>query len=117
MPDDSGERRVARRVLDSVYIGLSERGSSALQNSKQYDEAVSAFTMLTEMVPDRGGPFFNLSWAYAVKGDKKKSLAALKTAVEKGFSDRAAIDDNRALDLIRDDPQFKQIIQGIKAPG
>src|SRR5262249_45861177 len=78
---DSPTRRVARRVIGGQYIGLFERGSNALQNPKRYDEAVRFFTLATEVDPDRAGGFYYLAWAYSVKGEKKKSLKALQTAV------------------------------------
>ena len=91
----SGVRRVARRTLEGEFIGLFEQGSSLLQTQRRYDEAIRMFSRATEVNPDRAGAFYCLAWAYAANADKKKSLQALKTAIEKGFSDRAAITDNR----------------------
>jgi predicted esterase len=82
---DMPTRRVARRVLEGQYIGLFERGMPLLQNQKRYDEAVRLFALATEMAPERAGGFYYLAWAYGAKGDKKKSLKALQTAVDKGF--------------------------------
>ena len=58
--------------------------------------------------------FFYLAWSYAADGQKKKSLQALQTAVEKGFSDVAAITGNKAFDGIRDDVRCRQIIQTLQ---
>jgi len=112
---DSPTRRVARRVIGGQYIGLFERGSNALQNPKRYDEAVRFFTLATEVDPDRAGGFYYLAWAYSVKGEKKKSLKALQTAVEKGFSDASALDNNKAFDPLRDDPQYQKIVSTLKS--
>src|SRR5262245_39228288 len=112
---DSATRRVARRVISGQYIGLFERGSNALQNQKRYDEAVRFFTLATEVDPDRAGAFYYLAWAYSAKGDKKKSLKALQTAIEKGFSDAAALDNNKAFDSLRDDPQYQEIVSALKS--
>jgi tetratricopeptide (TPR) repeat protein len=109
--EDSGERRVARRVLDGVFIGLFEQGMNQLQTQKRYEEAVRTLKLATEVKPERAGAFFYLAWAYAATGDRKKSLRALQTAVEKGFSDLSAITGNKAFDGIRDDAQYRQIIQ------
>jgi hypothetical protein len=46
---------------------------------------------------------------------KKKSLRALQTAVEKGFSDLSAISGNKAFDGIRDELQYRQIIQALQS--
>lgn len=113
--EDSAARRVARRVLSGQYVGLSERGANSLQTLKRYDEAVRLFTLATEIDPDRPGAFYSLAWAYKAKGDKKKALKALQTAVEKGFKDQAAISANGAFDSLRNDPTYLQLIEKMRA--
>jgi predicted esterase len=108
--DDGADRRVARRVLDGAFIGLFEQGTNQLQTQKRYDDAVRTFSLASEVNPDRAGTFFYLAWAHAALGDKKKSLRALKTAVDRGFSDLAAITSNKVFDSVRDDLQYKEII-------
>jgi predicted esterase len=112
---DSATRRVARRVLSGQYVGLSERGSNSLQTLKHYDEAVRLYTLATEVDPDRPNAFYNLAWAYNAKGDKKKALKALQTAVDKGFKDHAAISANSAFDSLRNDPTYVQLIEKMRA--
>ena len=111
---DTGERRIARRVLDGVFVGLIERGLNLLEPQKRYNEAAQFFKLATEVNPERAGAFFYLAWAHAANGDKKKSLQALKTAVDKGFTDLAAIADNKAFDSIHNDPQYQQVIEILK---
>lgn len=112
--EDTGERRVARRVLEGLFIGLIEQGINLLQTQKRYDEAARTFKLATQANPERAGAFFYLAWAHAADGDKKKSLLALKTAVDKGFTDLAAIADNEAFDSIHNDPQYQQVIEILK---
>src|SRR5947199_6138887 len=112
--EDSSARRVARRVLDGAFVALFEQGSSFLQTEKHYREAITTFKLATEVNPDRPGPFFYLAWAYAASGDKKKSVQALSTAIDKGFSDLTAISNNKAFDPIRNDPQYQQIVGKLK---
>ena len=109
-PDDSAQRRVARRVLDGLFVGLIEQGRSLLQTEKKYSESIKPLKLATEVNPDRPGAFFHLAWAYAAARDKKKSLQFLNTAVEKGFSDAVMITTNKAFDFIRTDPQYQQIM-------
>ena len=113
-PEDSAQRRVARRVLDGLFIGLFEQGISLLQTDKNYSESIKRFKMATEVNPDRPGAYFYLAWAYAANRDKKKSLQFLSKAVEKGFSDAAMITANKAFDSIRDDPEYQQIMARLK---
>ena len=89
--EDSTQRRVARRVLDGLFVGLIEQGIGLLQTEKNYSESIKPLKLATEVNPDRPGAFFYLAWAYAGDRDKKKSLQFLNTAVEKGFSDAAMI--------------------------
>jgi predicted esterase len=109
-PEDSSQRRVARRVMDGLFIGLVEQGMSLLQTEKNYSESIKRFKLATEVNPDRAGAFFYLAWAYAANRDKKKSLQFLNTAVDKGFSDTAMIMANKVFDSIRNDPEYQQIM-------
>ena len=113
-PEDSTQRRVARRVLDGLFIGLVEQGISLLQTEKKYAESIKPLKLATEVNPDRPGPFFYLAWAYAANRDKKKSLQFLNTAVEKGFSDANMITANKAFDSIRNDPEYQQIMTRLR---
>jgi len=113
--EDTDERRVARRVLGGVFIGLFEQGSNQLQTLKRYDDAVRSFSLAAEVNPERAGAFFYLAWAYAAKGQKKRALRALQIAVAKGFSDLAAIESNTAFDSIRGDVQYREIIQAMRS--
>lgn len=113
--EDSGDRRTARRVLEGVFVSLYEQGLDFLQAQKLYAKAVRTFTLATEVYPDRAGVFFYLAWAYVANGDRRKSLRALQTAVDGGFSDISAITGNKAFDGIRDDAQYRQIIQALQS--
>jgi len=112
--EDTSDRRVARRALEGLFVGLFEKGLDMVGKQDLRSEAVETFQSATEVLPDRPGAFFYLAWAHAANGDKKKSLQALKAAVEKGFSGLAAITENKAFDSIRSDPQYQQIILRLK---
>jgi predicted esterase len=108
--EDSAQRRIARRVLDGLFVSLFEQGIGLLQTQKNYSESIKPLKLATEVNPDRAGAFFYLAWAYAANGEKKKSLQSLNTAVEKGFSDTATITANKAFDSLRNDPEYLQIM-------
>src|SRR6185295_18198304 len=112
--DDSTQRRVARRVLDGLFVGLVEQGIGLLQTEKNYSESIKPLKLAIEVNPDRSGAFFYLAWAYAANRDKKKSLQFLNTAIEKGFSDAAMITANKAFDFIRNDPEYQRIMARLK---
>jgi dienelactone hydrolase len=112
--EDSTQRRIARRVLDGLFVGLIEQGISLLQTEKNYSASIKPLKLATEVNPDRPGAFFYLAWAYAANRDKKKSLQSLNTAVEKGFSDTAMITGNKAFDSLRNDPEYQQIMARLR---
>jgi tetratricopeptide (TPR) repeat protein len=110
--DHDCQRRIVRadHKLDQAVARIAE----LLQTQKRFDEAVRVFTLATEVAGERAGAFYYLAWAYGAKGDKKKSLKALQTAVDKGFSDAAALESNKGFDSVRDDPQYQKIISALK---
>jgi predicted esterase len=112
--DDSTQRRVARRVLDGLFVGLIEQGTSLLQTEKNYSQSIKPLKLATEVNPDRPGVLFYLAWAYAANRDKKKSLQALNTAVDKGFSDADLITTNKAFDSLRNDPEYQRIMARLR---
>ncbi|HEY0763288.1 MAG TPA: hypothetical protein VGD61_13040 [Pyrinomonadaceae bacterium] len=112
--EDSTQRRIARRVLDGLFVSLVEQGIGLLQTEKKYSESIKPLKLAIEVNPDRPGVYFYLAWAYAAEGNKKKSLQLLNTAVEKGFSDAGMITTNKAFDSIRNDPEYQQIMAKLK---
>jgi predicted esterase len=113
--EDSGERRVARRVLNGTYILLFERGNDLLQNQKRFAAAARAFELASEVNPDRSGVFYYAAWAHAAGGNKKKALRALRTATEKGFSDQTTLTNNHAFDSLRNDAEFEAIVKTMQS--
>ncbi len=113
-PEDSTQRRIARRVLESLFVGLIEPAIGLLQTEKNYSESIKLLKLAIEVNPDRPGVYFYLAWAYAAESNKKKSLEFLNTAVEKGFSDARMISSNKAFDSIRNDPEYQQIMARLK---
>jgi predicted esterase/tetratricopeptide (TPR) repeat protein len=112
---DTGERRIARRVLEGLFISLFEQGVNQLQALKHYDDAVRSFKLATEVNPERPGAFFYLAWAYAARGDRKQALRALQAATDKNFSDLKAIEGNKAFDSIRAEAQYQEIIKTLQS--
>src|SRR6185437_527766 len=113
---DSSERRVARRVTSGLYINFIERGINLLETQKRYAAAARSFELATEVSPERAGGFYYLAVAYASNSDRKKSLAALKTAVEKGLTDIELIKTTPAFESLRKEPAYQELIKKA-APG
>ena len=113
-PEDSTQRRIARRVLEGLFIGLFEQSRNLLETEKKYSESIKLLQTAIEVNPERPGVYYYLAWAYAANRDKKKSLQFLNTAIEKGFSDAATLTANKAFESIRNDPEYQQILAKLK---
>jgi dienelactone hydrolase len=111
---DIGDRRIARRVLEGLYVQRIEQGIDQLQRQNRYVEAALEFEIAAEIAPDRPGALFYLATAYALEGQKKNSLKALKRAVEKGFSDLTTILSTSAFDALREEPMYQEIIRSLR---
>ena len=112
-PKDGSKRRAARRALSHMFEEFYELGSIVHVNN--YELAVADLEIATEINPDDGRALYALACAHAAKKEKKKSLAALKRAVEKGFTSMAAIEACKGLDFLRKDPEYLKIIQNMDA--
>jgi dienelactone hydrolase len=109
----SAERIVARRALNQLLVSLFE-SAHELTNRKQYDEAARNLSIAALIVPDNPRVHYNLACAYALNKDKSRAIEALKKSVEKGFSDRAALETDKELDSIREDADYKRIVEDLK---
>ena len=107
------QRALARRVLNEFTIGSYEL-SSALIRSKRYDLAAANLAIDAALTPGNVRVQYNLACAYALAGDKKKAIDALKKAVYAGFDRVGELDGNRDLDSLREERAFKEIVDQLK---
>ncbi len=108
-----GERRVARRVLQSLRVGIYEEAFS-LKQRKNYASLPAKFELLTMISPGDPRVFYELAVAYARVGDKSKATMALGRAVERGFSDLGKIEQNEDFAILRDEADYKKLIASLK---
>ena len=112
-PNDDRKRRVARRALSHMFEEFYEVGSIVKVND--YELAVANIEIAMEINSNDKRAPYALACVQATKGEKKKALAALKKAVEKGFTSMAAITDCKGFDSLRQDPEYQKIIQSMNA--
>jgi predicted esterase len=93
-PDDSPDRRVARRVLQGFFIGAMEQGR-ALLDAKQYREATQSWELAVLAEPKNAGAWYSLAQSRAGVHDKRGALDALDHAIANGFDDRDRIEHLR----------------------
>ena len=109
----SAERIVARRVLNQLLVSLFEIANE-LTIRKQYDQAAQNLSIVVLIMPDNPRAHYNLACAYALNKDKNRAIEALKKSVEKGFNDRAALESDKELDSLREDADYKRIVEDLK---
>jgi tetratricopeptide (TPR) repeat protein len=112
--EDSIERRIARRTLHDVFAFYYESASNLLQRRKDYSIAVSNLEIATEIAEKNPQVMYELATAYALSGEKKKALEALRRAVEKGFTDIAQMNSSPALETLRNESEYQKILDSIK---
>jgi dienelactone hydrolase len=111
--EPGADRTVARRVLNQFFVFLSEEAMALIQR-KSYTEAAQNLVIATEVVPDSPRLFFNLARVYSLNNEKSRAIEALKKAVEKGFKDQAALEGEKDLDSLRNEAEYKRILEEIK---
>ncbi|HJQ27301.1 MAG TPA: hypothetical protein VKA60_25670 [Blastocatellia bacterium] len=112
-PPGSFDRTVARRVINQFFAYLSE-SAYILQQRKQYAAAAENLSLAALVAPDNPRLLYNLACAHALNRDRRNALEALRRAVAKGFKDAAAIESDKDLESLRDDPAYKQLVEELK---
>ena len=79
------------------------------------DEAVEWMNKVIENDPDNKGNYYDQACLYARMGKLQESIAALRTAFEKGFRTFSHIELDDDMDQVRDLPEFKALIKEYKA--
>ena len=78
-------------------------------------EAIEWMDQVIENDPDEKGNYYDQACLYARMGKSQESVAALRTAFEKGYRTFAHIEADDDMDAIREMPEFKALIKEYKA--
>ena len=106
---NEADRLVAVRALNLFWIRLNKDAATDIEN-KNYNGAAMRLELLTQIRPDNPQVFYHLSRIYALGGNRKDALKALRNAVEKGFKNATELVDNPDFEKIRGDPDFLRIL-------
>jgi tetratricopeptide (TPR) repeat protein len=96
----------ARIVLAGRYAQTGRNKAA----SQQLETAVA-------MRPNDSSTLYNAACTYGVLGMKAESLTMLRRAVESGYSDAEWISRDMDLASLREEPEFKRIIESVKPKG
>jgi len=86
-------------------------GSIAHATLKNEDQAIAFAERAMATDPDDPMLLYNVACTYAQLGKSDEALTALERAVDKGYGDKAWLEHDSDLDVLRDSPRYKTIIQ------
>jgi tetratricopeptide (TPR) repeat protein len=108
------ERLRATRLLENVYVQTAFYVPRRLMEQKDYRTAATSLSLATRIKPHEPGIHYNLGCARARAGDLEPALAALKRAIELGFSDAGLMASDPDLDRLRDNPEFRGLLEEVR---
>ncbi|HEX9942086.1 MAG TPA: hypothetical protein VGG03_08720 [Thermoanaerobaculia bacterium] len=115
------ERLAAQRVLNTLGVQTSYYLPQKFMGEKKYDQAVFVLSIAAEIDPESPFVWYNRAAAYARKGDRKKALADLRHAVDKGWKDAAALEKDEDFASLRQEEGYREIVRALRgaspAPG
>ncbi len=87
-----------------------------LVEGKKYAEAIAAYENFLQQAPKslRGSVQFEIASLYAALGNTDRSLTTLEQAIQSGFDDCPAIQQNEKLNASGSDPRFKELHSRIR---
>jgi len=108
------ERLSAKRLIEALFVQASFYLPQKYFERKDAPRASLGLEIAVALKPDLGSAWYNLACARALSGEKRKALAALRTAVERGFRDRAHIEEDSDLESLRGEKEYRAILGGIE---
>ena len=112
--EDSADRLIARRVRDQFFVELRQEAANYFE-SQDFERAAHSLSVATQVAPDNPRLFYNLACALSRGGRRSDALAALKTAVDKGFADLTSLETDSDLDQIRKEAAFQRMLASLRS--
>ena len=110
---ESEESRSATRLLTAVWVRSFFYLSQDAMERKDYNRAAYYLSVAVEIRPEIYDGWYNRACAWALAGNRKKALEDLRTAVERGYRDRAQMESDSDLASLRGDEHFQEILRGL----
>jgi poly(3-hydroxybutyrate) depolymerase len=112
---DKDEGIAAERFVRAVLVHAYEEAVEALAR-KDYAKARLNWMIASECAPESGQIHYMLARAHALNKANKDALAELRTAIEKGFTNREELEKNPDFDGLQQTPEFAKLLDQIKKP-
>ncbi len=111
--ENTPERALARRAFNQ-YLAYSFELTMVLFQTKRYELAVSHLNVETQIMPNDFRVFYQLARAYALTGEKKKALEALKKAIQKGFAGVEQLEKSADFESLRAESAYQKLITELR---
>jgi len=105
-PEDREKAAKAQALDDEVTKAFAE---------KRYEDAAAKCREMITLLPDDGGPRYNLACALARLAKPKEALEALKAAIDRGYVDADHMGEDEDLATLRDDKAFGELVAAARA--
>ena len=86
----------------------------AYQSLGDQEQALATIAKCIEGTPDSAELYYNISGVYGRMGKTEQALDNLRIALEKGYKDLIYIENDTDLAALRDNPQYKALVQQYK---
>lgn len=105
-----------RKVIDILqeHDAIDIAMAYAYQSLGEQEQALTTIAKCIEEAPDNAELYYNISGVYSRMGKTEQALDNLRIALEKGYKDLIYIEDDTDLAALRDNPQYKALIQQYK---
>jgi tetratricopeptide (TPR) repeat protein len=108
------DRLQAQRLLEVVAVQHGFYLARSFREYGDYPRAALTLSVAAEIHPEEPMIWYKLAAAQAQIGNKNDALSSLKKAVEHGFKDAEKLENDFDFKSIRDEKQFKKILEEIK---
>jgi tetratricopeptide (TPR) repeat protein len=114
------ERLSAQRVLNTLEVQTGYYLPQSYNQQQKWDQSIFVLSIAVEISPESPLLWYSRAQAYARKGDRKRALADLQTAVDRGWKDLAALQQEEAFAPLRQDAEYQRILlalnENLKTP-
>lgn len=86
----------------------------AYQSLGEQEQALATIAKCIELAPDDADLYYTISGVYGRMGKAEQALDNLRIALEKGFNSFSFIEQDEDLAALRDNPQYKALVQQYK---
>jgi adenylate cyclase len=84
---------------------------AALMRLGKVDEALERTRRAYAIDPEDAGVLYNVACHYALAGKPDEAIDYLEKAIRNGFGQRSWVENDSALDSLRDDPRFQDLLR------